>query len=124
MCCTKFLEKGNTYFFKPLGNLVSGSWRSERNNFGSLRQLSYRLAPSIDSNIKTSPVKAWFSNRKIYNNKPSNLYVVLVDEFDIFDRVNKNRLPKKLQRYGIRGKLLQWIDSYLTKRTQMVEIES
>ena len=35
-----------------------------------------------------------------------------------FDKVAHSRLTHKLHYYGIRGKLLQWIQSFLTNHTQ------
>ena len=40
-----------------------------------------------------------------------------------FDRVPHERLLKKLDHYGIRGKILDWIRAFLTNRTQKVTVE-
>ena len=40
-----------------------------------------------------------------------------------FDKVPHNRLLIKMQRYGIRGKTLQWTESFLTQRKQRVVID-
>ena len=40
-----------------------------------------------------------------------------------FDKVAHSRLTHKLHYYGIRGKLLQWIQSFPTNRTQRVVVD-
>ena len=57
------------------------------------------------------------------NNKNSILNV-LVDYSKAFDTVNHSILLKKLYRYGVRGKPLQLIASYLQDRQQFVSIRN
>lgn len=45
---------------------------------------------------------------------------ILLDFSKAFDKVNHHKLCNKLDHYGIRGKCLQWIRSFLTGRTQQV----
>ena len=40
-----------------------------------------------------------------------------------FDKVPHNRLMTKLEFYGIRGDLLQWIEAFLRNRQQRVVLE-
>ena len=47
---------------------------------------------------------------------------IYLDFAKAFDKVDHQILINKLHSYGIRGKLLQWIKSYLTNRTQTVSI--
>ena len=47
---------------------------------------------------------------------------IFLDFAKAFDTVDREILIKKLSHYGIRGKALSWIDSYLTNRKQCVEI--
>ena len=48
---------------------------------------------------------------------------ILLDFSKAFDKVPHKRLRLKLHHYGVRGKLLDWIVSFLSKRTQRVTIE-
>lgn len=47
---------------------------------------------------------------------------LFLDMTKAFDYVSHSRLLYKLQKYGIRGKAYQWIQSYLSKRYQLTEI--
>lgn len=48
--------------------------------------------------------------------------VIYLDYAKAFDKVDHQLLLKKLHAYGIRGKLLMWLNSYLTNRWQTVVI--
>ena len=56
-------------------------------------------------------------------NSKQQIDAVLLDFSKAFDRVPHKRLLLKLQFYGIRGEVLQWISAFLTGRTQRVLIE-
>ena len=49
--------------------------------------------------------------------------MVVMDFQKAFDKVPHQRLLIKLQRYGIRGKTLNWIRAFLTNRKQRVVVE-
>ena len=49
---------------------------------------------------------------------------ILLDFSKAFDKVSHQRLAIKLDHYGIRGNLLQWIKSFLANRTQQVLVEA
>ena len=49
--------------------------------------------------------------------------VIYLDYAKAFDKVDHNTLLKKLHRYGIRGKLHNWIKEFLINRTQTVVID-
>ena len=49
--------------------------------------------------------------------------MVILDFEKAFDKVAHIRLTHKLNYYGIRGDLLQWIQSFLTNHTQRVFVD-
>ena len=48
---------------------------------------------------------------------------ILLDFSKAFDKVPHRRLELKLRHYGVRGKTLDWIRSFLSHRTQQVTLE-
>lgn len=54
--------------------------------------------------------------------KKEPIDVVYLDFAKAFDRVPKSRLTYKLEHLGIRGKLLDWIESFLSDRTFCVRV--
>ena len=55
--------------------------------------------------------------------KTCQITVALFDFSKAFDRVCHKRLLRKLDFYGIRGPIREWIDSFLQDRTQTVSIQ-
>ena len=53
-----------------------------------------------------------------------SVHVCYIDFAKAFDSVSHSKLLYKLSRYGISGKLLLWIKSFLTNRTQTVRVEN
>ena len=49
--------------------------------------------------------------------------VAYLDFSKAFDSVPHKRLLYKLHAYGIRGKLLQWVEAFLTERSQRVVVQ-
>ena len=49
--------------------------------------------------------------------------VILLDFSKAFDKVNHSKLLWKLHQYGIRGKVLSWIQAFLGNRSQRVVVE-
>jgi hypothetical protein len=49
--------------------------------------------------------------------------VLIMDFSKVFDKVSHNLLMHKLKHYGIRGKINNCIESFLSGRTQAVIIE-
>jgi hypothetical protein len=47
---------------------------------------------------------------------------IFLDLTNVFDVINHNLLLSKLELYGLRGKIYEWMSSYLKDRTQFVEI--
>jgi hypothetical protein len=46
-----------------------------------------------------------------------------MDFSKVFDKVSHNLLINKLKHYGIRGKVNNWIESFLSGQTQAVIVE-
>ena len=92
---------------------------------------------------RPSAARAWFNNQYGFRNRhscESQLLVTIIDfalalnnklQVDIsildfskaFDKVPHIRLIKKLEHYGVRGKVLQWIKSFLCNFSQCVVVE-
>ena len=49
--------------------------------------------------------------------------VIYLDYSKAFDKVDHKVLLEKLKRYGIGGKVLCWIEQFLTNRTQTVQVD-
>ena len=58
---------------------------------------------------------------KILNNS-QQVDTILLDFSKAFDKVNHRKLLMKMEHYGIRGKLLDWMKDFLSDRTQQVII--
>ena len=56
-------------------------------------------------------------------NDEGQLDAALLDFSKAFDKVNHRDLCLKVENYGIRGELLNWIKNYLSNRTQNVIVE-
>ena len=56
-------------------------------------------------------------------NKGDEVDVIYLDFAKAFDKVDHNILLAKLEKYGIKGKMLTWIKEFLTGRLQTVVVE-
>ena len=56
-------------------------------------------------------------------NEGGQIDAVLLDFSKAFDNVSYHQLATKLHRYGMRGKMLEWVKSVLSSRTQEVILE-
>lgn len=63
---------------------------------------------------------------KLYDaiNENDKCFGIFMDLSKAFDLVDHDLLIKKLARYGFRGKINSWLQSYLSNRNQVVEINS
>ena len=80
-----------------------------QHGFQKCRSCVTRLIPHIDTVLQN-----------LQNNMDTD--VIYLDYARAFDKVNHQILLQKLPIYGIRGKLLKWLESYLTDRTQTVVV--
>ena len=108
LCC-KFLEHiivSNTLkhldTYKILTNCQHG-FRARRSCETQLITLCHELATALDKGQQTD--------------------MIILDFSKAFDRVPHKRLLNKLHHYGVRGQTHQWIESFLSNRTQQVIIE-
>ena len=56
-------------------------------------------------------------------NEGGQIDAVLLDFSKAFDKVSHHHLATKLHHYGMRGKMLEWVQSFLSSRTQEVILE-
>lgn len=56
-------------------------------------------------------------------NEGGQIDAVLLDFSKAFDKVSHHHLATKLHHYGVRGKMLDWVKSFLSSRTQEVILE-
>ena len=89
----------------------------EGNNLISSDQHGFRSGRSCITQLMES-IHDWVDS--LENKQPVD--VVYLDYKKAFDSVPHERLLVKLHAYGIRGNLLLWIRSFLTKRKQRVVI--
>ena len=57
-------------------------------------------------------------------NEGTDTDIILLDFSKAFDSVSHKRLLNKLDQYGITGKMKSWIHSFLTNRTQFVQVNN
>lgn len=81
------------------------------------RQHGFRPGHSCETQI-LSILEHWTSSLDVR----SEVVAILLDFSKAFDSVPHERLLLKLQHYGVSGKLLEWIRSFLVGRTQFVSL--
>lgn len=89
----------------------------ENNRILANEQKGFRKGRSIEEGIFEFLDKIYV---RVDNRKP--VYALYLDMSKAFDCVNHDLLLNKLERYGIRGNALQFINSYLSGRTQITKI--
>ena len=71
---------------------------------------------AVEDHVSLTPLEHW---TKVLD-EGYGLDVVFLDYKKAFDSVPHRRLIEKLKSFGINGKLLQWLDSFLKSRTMNV----
>ena len=89
----------------------------DRNKILSEKQHGFRKNRSTASNLR----KTWETVTD-WADEGRGVAIVYTDFKKAFDSVPKPILLRKLENYGIRGKNLKWIDSFISDRTQQVVI--
>lgn len=90
----------------------------EENNLLSIRQHGFRRSHSCLSNLLLT-LDDWTS---AVDNGLST-HVCYLDMSKAFDRVNHSILLHKLEQHGITGRLLAWLENYLTDRVVQVRVD-
>ena len=90
----------------------------EENNLLSGNQHAFRRGRSCLSQLLQHMDEVLLS---LQNKK--NIDVVYLDFAKAFDKVDHSILLKKVHQFGIRGKLKQWIKSFISNRYQQVLVE-
>jgi hypothetical protein len=91
----------------------------ETHNFFFDRQFGFRNKLNTEIALQTFLSDIYSGLNQNLNKKSSGLFL---DITKAFDTVNHNLLLCKLERAGVRGLPLQWFESYLKNRTQVVKI--
>ena len=89
----------------------------DENNKHNLNQHGFRAGRSCLSQLLTH-----YDRILSLLEKGLNVDTVYLDFAKAFDKVDHSLVLKKLSLLGVRGKILQWIKSFLTSRTQRVMV--
>ena len=90
----------------------------EANNLLSEHQHGFRKGRSCLTQLLEH-----FDNVLKILNSGEEVDVVYLDYAKAFDKVDHNILLIKLQKYGIKGKLFNWLKDFLLNRQQTVVVE-
>lgn len=90
---------------------------ANKNNIFSICQHGFLKGKSTETAIMDFLTKLYENLNK--NMKSMGLFMDLSKAFDL---INHRLLLNKLQCYGLRGKIHDWLESYLSSRTQLVEV--
>ena len=91
----------------------------ENNSIITEHQSGFRKHYSCETAIQTI-VDEW----KLIVSERRMVGVIFMDLKRAFETIDRERLLGKLYQYGIRGKVLEWLNSYLKNRTQQVRFNN
>ena len=94
----------------------------QNNNILSSVQHGFRNKHSCDTQLISQLIETVDDFARALN-EGRQIDVIALDLSKAFDRVPHKRLLYKLNHYGIRGPILQWIQSFLENRSQQVILE-
>ena len=129
----KSSERNSIQDYRPISLLTSFSKLLEKSmydkimNFLSTNNILYEHQYGFRAKHSTiHPIIHFINHGAEADNKQNPEYTLAVfcDLSKAFDVINHNILLHKLQVYGIRGLANDWFSSYLSNRTQFVEIDS
>ena len=109
-CISKVLER---IIFDEIYPLVQEKLHTEQFGFRKKRSATLQLLLFLDRIYKYND-----------DNEVENLSVLYLDFSKAFDTVPHSRLLEKVQNFGIGGKLLKLVHSYLSDRKQVVKIRN
>ena len=88
-----------------------------RNNLLSDQQHGFTKGRSCQTNLLEA-LEEWTR----WLDEGKSVDIIYLDYQKAFDKVPHRRLIKKLSAYGVRGQVLEWIQDFLTDRTQQVMV--
>ena len=118
------------YNFRPVSNLkflsklLEKSVFAQLNNYLTVNGLHERLQSAHKAHHSTETALLTITNDILLSlDRRGNVFLLLLDLSAAFDTVNHSLLLSRLKNsFGITGTVLQWFHSYLSGRSQFVEI--
>lgn len=107
-CCERLIE---SLAYAQFNDYIN------RNNILNINQSGFRSQHSCETAIN-DVIDIW----KAAQNESKVIIAVFLDFQRAFETIDTNILTKKLSNYGVRNSSLEWFNSYLTDRKQVVKL--
>ena len=122
--CEQFSNFRPVSNLKFLSKLVEKSVFAQLNNYLTVNGLHERLQSAHKAHHSTETALLTITNDILLSlDRRGNVFLLLLDLSAAFDTVNHSLLLSRLKNsFGITGTVLQWFHSYLSGRSQFVEI--
>ena len=122
--CEQFSNFRPVSNLKFLSKLVEKSVFARLNNYLTVNVLHERLQSAHKAHHSTETALLTITNDILLSlDRRGNVFLLLLDLSAAFDTVNHSLLLSRLKNsFGITGTVLQWFHSYLSGRSQFVEI--